>query len=88
MHKDFQKELRPDKLGIDYSHLINYDTAKRIDAQLTRQHPYWEARLREGMKNKDRGVLEEAINNAIRVRLNQKKPELIQQAQQQLKTIQ
>ena len=87
MHKDFQKFLRKDGLGIDYSQLLEYDTAKKIDAQLTRQHPYWESRLKEGMQKKDRGILQEAVNNAIRVRLNMKKPDLVRQAQDMLNTL-
>ena len=30
MHRDFQKHLRPDGLGIDYGKLVNYDTEKYL----------------------------------------------------------
>jgi hypothetical protein len=87
MHREFQKYLRPDGLGIDYSYITNFDTNARIEAQLSKQHPYWEERLREGMKLKDRGELQEALNNARRVGLHKKKPDLIQQAEQILNTL-
>ena len=30
MHRDFQKHLRPDGLGIDYTKLENYDTSEAM----------------------------------------------------------
>jgi hypothetical protein len=30
MHRDFQQYLRPDGMGIDYSHLLTYDTAAAL----------------------------------------------------------
>jgi hypothetical protein len=87
MHNDFHRFLKSDGNGIDYSYLVNYDTAGTIDNQLSRQHPYWEGRLKEAMRRRDRNDLRESLNNAIRVRLNVKKPKLIEDAQNLLNTL-
>lgn len=84
MHREFQPLLRPDGLGIDYTSLANYDTRSKIRTQLERQHPYWEQRLRDGMARKDKEILRDAINNARRVGLGEKNPDLITQAERVL----
>ncbi len=87
MHNDFQRLLRPDGLGIDYSSLVNYNTAAKIDGQLSRQHPYWEARLKEAIRYNNRQALQEALNNAVRVKLDRKMPGLVEEARAKLGSI-
>jgi hypothetical protein len=82
MHRDFQKFLRPDHLGIDYSHLLDYDTYSKIDKHFQKQHPYYEKQLSIAMSNKDVALLKETIANAERVQLHKKKPGLIEHAKQ------
>ncbi len=81
MHRDFQPLLRPDGRGIDYSTLVDYDTGAKIQAQLERQHPYWEQRLRESMAKKDLNGLRDALSNARRVNLDKKNPDIVGRAE-------
>lgn len=81
MHREFQVNLRSDGLGIDYSSLENYDTRAKLEAHLLKQHPYWIKQLESAMARKDRGSLQEALNNAHRIGLDKKRPELIDEAQ-------
>jgi hypothetical protein len=86
MHRDFQPLLRPDGLGIDYSQLTSYDTFSKIKGQLERQYPYWEGRIKELVEaHNNRNDLEEAITNARRIGLADKKPTLINNAVEVLK---
>jgi hypothetical protein len=81
MHREFQINLRSDGMGIDYSSLENYDTRAKLEAHLLKQHPYWIKQLESAMARKDRGSLQEALNNAHRIGLDKKRPELIDEAQ-------
>lgn len=87
MHNEFQKYLRSDGLGIDYTQLVNFDTASKIEGQLVKQHPYWERKIRENMVTMNKKDLQEAIANAIRVRLDKKLPDLIRSAQDALQNM-
>jgi hypothetical protein len=87
MHRAFHKYLRLDGLGIDYSNLETYDTKSVLEAFLESQHPYWIGMLKSGMEKKNKGILEEAINNSVRIGLDKKKPELVQQAREVLESI-
>ncbi len=80
MHNAFQKFLRPDGVGIDYSNLMEYDTLKVLEDFLESQHPYWIDRLNKTIQNRDSQGLQEAINNAVRVGLERKNPELVEKA--------
>ena len=82
MHREFTPYLQSNHLGIDYSAtaLQQYDTKTKINQQLERQHPYWEQRIREAQQDHNRVALQDAIQNAKRVGLDKKKPELIANA--------
>lgn len=70
MHKEFQKYLRPDGLGIDYSHLINFDTRSYLEGVFAKQRPAGEKMIQNAMKNNKRGELESALENARRIGLD------------------
>lgn len=87
MHNAFQKYLRSDGIGIDYSNLLEYDTLDVLEKFLESQHPYWIERLTKSRQDRDAQGLQEAISNAIRVGLDRKRPELVQQAREALNEI-
>lgn len=87
MHKDFQKFLKPDRLGIDYKNLENYDTRAKLDALNDKQYKFWTKRLKEAMNSKNKNTLNDALNNANRIGLNNKDPELIKDAYTVLSTL-
>ncbi len=80
MHNSFQKYLRPDGIGIDYTNLVEFDTKTVLEKFLESQHPYWIDRLNKSMENRDMQGLQEAVNNAIRVGLDRKQPDLMERA--------
>lgn len=84
MHNSFQKHMRSDGLGIDYSQLEHFDTALAIDQHLAKQHPYWEKAIREALARQDVHGLADAISSADRIGLTKKQPQLIEQAKQLL----
>ena len=88
MHIEFQKYLRSDGMGIDYSYLRDFDTASYLDNVLEAQRPEVEAQLRNAMKNKNKGSLEFYLNNAVTVRVDKKNPTLFQEAKSVLSTLQ
>lgn len=80
MHVEFQKYLRKDGMGIDYSYLENFDTATYLDTLLEEQRPGVEAQLKNAMKNKNKDSLEFLINNAVMVKIDKKNSVLFQEA--------
>lgn len=86
MHNAFQPKVRPDRLGIDYSQLLNYDTAKVLEEHFAKQHPYWEKRIRDCLAANSKIGLQEAINSADKIGLTKKMPELIEQAKKLMQT--
>jgi hypothetical protein len=84
MHNAFQPHLRPDGLGVDYSQLENFDTAKVIENHMLKQHPYWEKFIRAALETHNTQGLNDAIKSADRIGLSKKQPELIAQAKQLL----
>jgi hypothetical protein len=86
MHKEFTPYLASNHLGIDYSHLTTFDTLHRIESQLERQFPYWEDRIKEAIAQHNRMALQEAIQNAKRVGLDRKRPELLIEAQEKMQS--
>eukprot|EP01038_Epipyxis_sp_PR26KG_P007065 gene7065-9644_t len=87
MHRDFQPFLRPDGNGIDYSHLLEYDTQASLDKHLTGQHPYWERVLQSSIDNRDMESLKEGIDSAIAIGLDKKNLEIVQLAKSVLEQI-
>lgn len=87
MHRDFQPHLRPDGMGIDYSHLLNYDTYSKLEGHFARQHPQFERQLRTAIQKSEIAALEDAIKGAERVQLQRKNPDLIAQAKQVLQDL-
>lgn len=84
MHNVFQPHLRLDGLGIDYSQLADFDTAKAIENHMLKQHPYWEKFIRAALETRNTKGLNDAINSADRIGLSKKQPELIAKAKQLL----
>ena len=84
MHRDFTPYIRQDKLGVDYSKLEAYDTRTVLENHLLSQHPYWKKAIERAIANKDKGGLQYALNNAKRVGLDKKNPELIKAGQKVL----
>jgi hypothetical protein len=86
MHRDFQPHLRPDGLGIDYTSLTTYDTRTKIEEQLFKQHPYWIGEIERHITKKNRVALLDDLSNARRIGLDKKHPELIQKAQEAMRS--
>ena len=80
MHRDFYRYLDKNGNGIDYSHLIDYDTKSVLEAHLLKQHPYWIKRCEEGIKSRNKGVLDDCISTAPRIGLDKAHPDLMKQA--------
>lgn len=80
MHKEFQKYLRSNGMGIDYSKLVDFDTASYLDRVLEQQRPGVEAELRKAIQGKNRAMLEYLINSAKTLRVDSKNPMLFQEA--------
>lgn len=76
MHNSFQKFLRPDKMGIDYSKLHDFDTWTALDEVFAGQRPGGERLLKEAMASKRAGSLDEALSNAVRIGIDRTNPEL------------
>jgi hypothetical protein len=85
MHREFQKFLRPDGLGIDYSHLEEFDTRHFLDEIFAKQRPGGEKLIENSIKNKRRGELENALENARRIGIDRTNPALYQRGMAQLK---
>lgn len=87
MHKEFQKYLRPDGLGIDYSHLSNFDTRLYLESVFAKQRPACEKMIQNAIKNKKRGELESALETARRIGLDKTNKALYQQGLNYLNNI-
>jgi hypothetical protein len=85
MHREFQKFLRPDGFGIDYSHLEEFDTRQFLDGVFQKQRPAGEKLIENAIKNKRRGELEGALENARRIGIDKTNPTLYQRGMAQLK---
>ena len=79
MHNNFQRYLRPDGRGIDYSNLENFDTRAVIENHLAAQRPFGEDMIRNALKNKNLQGMQEAINNAVRIGIDRTNPALFKQ---------
>jgi len=89
MHKEFQKYLRKDGLGIDYSHLENFDTSAYIEKVFESQRGPGEKMIRSAMEKNNMNSLEWALENARRIGIDKKNPDLYSEGSkklQQLKT--
>lgn len=80
MHTAFQKHLRPDRMGIDYSHLENFDTRAALEDIFQGQRPAGEQMLRAAVSSRNMGQLDDAISNAQRIGIDRNNPKLFQQA--------
>ena len=78
MHREFQKYLRPDGLGIDYSHLKNFDTGAYLEGIFSKQRPAGEKMIENAIKNNKLGELEGALENARRIGLDKTNKALYQ----------
>jgi hypothetical protein len=80
MHRKFQKHLRPDGLGIDYSKLTHFDTLSSLEETFSAQRPAGEKMLTDAINRKDLPGLEWAIENAKRIRIDKVSPALFDKA--------
>ena len=85
MHRDFQKYLSSDGLGIDYSKLKDYDTASAMMKNLAREHPKAIQDLEQAISSLDKPAIKEALKTAKRVGVGYKNPQVIEAAQAALK---
>ena len=85
MHRNFQKYLRPDGLGIDYSQLKNFDTARSLEEVFANQRGPGEQLLRSAMNKHDMSQLDWAIENAKRIGIDKVNPALYNEAVQKRK---
>jgi hypothetical protein len=76
MHNAFQKYLRPDKMGIDYSHLKDFDTWAALEPAFSDQRPAVEKALRDAVAARQAGRLDEAISSATRIGIQRSNPKL------------
>jgi hypothetical protein len=84
MHREFQKFLRKDGLGIDYSQLESFDTDKSLEGVFSSQRPAGEKLLRDAIRQRDFNALMEAIKNAQRIRLQKSNAALYNDATEML----
>lgn len=87
MHRQFQPHLRPNKMGIDYSALTNFDTLSHINLQFAKMRPACEASIRAAMKNKRLSDLQFYFTEARRIGLDHTNPKLVADAEKLLKTL-
>lgn len=87
MHKEFIRYLRQNGMGIDYSHLENFDTKEAIAKYFLSQHPYWKKALQGAMRRKHKADIRYCLDHASRVRMEEKEPQLIREAKKLLKTL-
>jgi hypothetical protein len=84
MHKEFQKYLKPDGLGIDYTQLTNYDTMSKLSRMLKQQHPIWIQKIEESIATMNKKDLRDALRVAKTIGLAEANPELMKRGQQAL----
>ena len=87
MHREFQKFLQPNGLGIDYSHLQTFDTAEVLLADAKRKQPKVIQALRNAMASRDKANLDWAIFSARQINFESLNPELFAEAEQLLSTL-
>lgn len=80
MHHEFQRFLKPNKLGIDYSKLTNFNTMSVISSHLKKQQPFWEKKIQEAIENNNKVGLIEALSTAEAIGLAAAKPDLMRKA--------
>lgn len=76
MHNSFQKYLRSDGIGIDYSKLQNFDTWSALEEVFAGQRPGGERLLRDAISAKRAQLLDEALSNAVRIGIDRTNPNL------------
>lgn len=86
MHREFQKFLRPDGLGIDYSYLNDFNTRDFLEGVFQKQRPAGEKMIENSIKSRRRADLENALENARRIGLDRTNPALYQNGLSQLKS--
>lgn len=84
MHKDFTPFLRPDGMGIDYSHLEGYDTRAKLEAYLLSQHPHWKKFITTALQKKDIAGADYGLLMAGRYGLDRAEPDFIADARKKL----
>jgi hypothetical protein len=84
MHRAFQRYLRPNGLGIDYTALQDYDTRSILQQQATKHAPAAKKYLEDSMRNKNKEGIEHAIYNAQLNGYDKLDPTLVLQASQML----
>ena len=87
MHNEFQKFLRPNRMGIDYSKLINFDTDASLEKVLSAQRPAVESQLRNAISKRSVQGITQGLEDASRVRLGKHNSELVQKARDTLAAI-
>ena len=88
MHRDFTALMRPDKKGVDYSKLADYDTAAAIRRELEANHfPLARKGLLKAIQMNDKGWLTNALEQAKRSELRSVDPELVGRAELALKAL-
>ena len=87
MHKDFQRFLREDGMGIDYTHLLDYDTAAVLSDILEAQRPGVETQLKKAISNKNKQSLEYLLGEAVKVKIDSKNPTLYNEARSTLEKL-
>ena len=80
MHKNFQKHLRKDGRGIDYSKLLDFDTLASVDDIYRMQRPGTEDLIRMAMNGNSRGDLQDKIVLGLRLGIDKTNPQLIEEA--------
>lgn len=88
MHNDFQKFLRPDGLGIDYTHLEDYSTLLALDKNARKKVPQIEKSLKNAMQEHDKGLLDYALYLAREIKLERYNPKLMEEAESMFKALQ
>lgn len=84
MHREFQKYLRRDGMGIDYTKLESFDTDNAMESVFASQRPAGEQLLRDAIRRRNVNSLIEAIRNAQRIRMQKANPALYNEATETL----
>ena len=87
MHNDFQPYVRSDGLGIDYSHLLQYDTkyVLNVGKENGKLRPYWERLIQTAMDAQDSEQLKVLVKDAQESGLDKRNVPLITKATELLK---
>ena len=76
MHKEFQKHLRKDGMGIDYSELENFDTTQALENIFKTQRPAGITMINSAIQNKNIDNLRWALENAKRIGIDRTSPDI------------